>query len=56
MHWRRKSRRKEKGVGGTENRRGMLRWRTGRGKPQEGVRGREVKRAHERERETGEEK
>lgn len=50
MHWRRKSRRKEKGVGGTENRRGMLRWRTGRGKPQEGVRGREVKRVHERER------
>lgn len=50
MHWGRKSRRKEKGVGGTENRRGMLRWRTGRGKPQEGVRGREVKRAHERER------
>ncbi len=29
---------------GEENRRGMLCWRTGRGKPQEGVRGREVER------------
>lgn len=35
---------------GVENRRGMLCWRTGRGKPQEGVRGREVERERERER------
>lgn len=35
---------------GVENRRGMLCWRTGRGKPQEGVRGREVERERERKR------
>ena len=49
-HWRIKNEREEKkGVGGAEvqrrgeeeNGRGMLCWRTGRGKPQEGVRGRE---------------
>lgn len=33
---------------GEENRRGMLCWRTGRGKPQEGVRGMEADRERER--------
>ena len=36
--------REKKGVGGAGNRRGMLCWRTRRGKPQEGVRGRDEER------------
>lgn len=42
MHLRMKNRREEKKrVGSAGNRKGMLYWRTGRGKPQEGMRGRE---------------
>lgn len=43
--WKRRGEgRGERGVGGAGNRRGMLCWWIGRGKPQEGVRGREDKR------------